>query len=172
MRETYGSRHQADPELALVTPYHFMDEQLTVSDRDWPGDLTNSTGSVWSSIHDMSLWGQFLLRNGVTASGERLISETNFEQMFEPHQLAATSDFYPTVELTLPHWRTYRLGWFQQDFQGRMINFHHWPRPGQRHGDQPAPGILPGHLSQPRQWRRINRNLRKQPAAPYGPRGF
>jgi len=72
----------------------------------------------------MGLWAQFLLRQGVTASGERLISEVGMKQMFEPQQLAAVEDFYPTTELTRPHWRSYGLGWFQQDFQGRMINYH------------------------------------------------
>jgi Domain of unknown function (DUF3471)/Beta-lactamase len=72
----------------------------------------------------MSLWAQFLLRGGVTAGGERLISEASFEDMFEPQQLAGTADFYPTAALTRPHWRSYGLGWFQQDFQGRKIDFH------------------------------------------------
>jgi hypothetical protein len=44
--------------------------------------------------------------------------------MFKPHQLASPEDFYPTVELTRPNWRSYGLGWFQQDFQGRKIEFH------------------------------------------------
>ena len=44
--------------------------------------------------------------------------------MFEPQQLATPEDFYPTVELTKPNWRSYGLGWFQQDFQGRKIDFH------------------------------------------------
>lgn len=124
MRATFGARGQAESELSTVTPYYYVDDQLLVADWDWPADLADAAGSVWSSIHDMSLWAQFLLRDGVTTDGERLISETNFGQMFEPHQLAKTSDFYPTIQLTQPNWRTYGLGWFQQDFQGRMINFH------------------------------------------------
>jgi hypothetical protein len=44
--------------------------------------------------------------------------------MFEPQQLAAVADFYPTTALTHPHWRSYGLGWFQQDFQGREIDYH------------------------------------------------
>ena len=72
----------------------------------------------------MSLWAQFLLRGATTADGQRLISEKSLAEMFEPHQLSNPEDFYPTVELTKPNWRTYGLGWFQQDFQGRMINFH------------------------------------------------
>jgi hypothetical protein len=64
------------------------------------------------------------LRDGVTASGDRLVSEDSMEQMFEPHQLVGTGYFYPTTALTKPNWRSYGLGWFQQDFQGRKIDYH------------------------------------------------
>jgi len=33
-------------------------------------------------------------------------------------------EFYPTAALTKPHWTTYGLGWFQHDYQGRMLDFH------------------------------------------------
>jgi len=124
MQETYAFRSQIDAGHSHVTPYYYHEKKLIAADWDSPADYADAAGSVWSSIHDMSLWAQFLLRDGVTASGERLISEAGMKQMFEPQQLAGPDDFYPTVELTKPHWRTYGLAWFQQDFQGRMIDFH------------------------------------------------
>jgi CubicO group peptidase (beta-lactamase class C family) len=124
MTETFGARGQMDGGLTHVTPYYFLDEQLTLAKWDFPADLAEAAGSVWSSIHDMGLWAQFLLRGGVTQEGERLISEAGFEEMFKPHQLASPDDFYPTIELTKPNWRSYGLAWFQQDFQGRKIDFH------------------------------------------------
>jgi hypothetical protein len=84
----------------------------------------NAAGSVWSSIHDMSLWAQFLLRGGMRDDGERLLSEASFREMFKPQSLIDRQDFYPTAQLTQPHWISYGLGWFQQDFQGRQIDFH------------------------------------------------
>ncbi len=124
MRETYGSRDQIPAVASHVYPYYYMGEELVLAEWDLAADLADAAGSVWTSAHDMGLWAQFLLRNGVTATGERLISEAGMAQMFEPMQLAAESDFYPTTELTKPHWRSYGLAWFQQDFQGRMINYH------------------------------------------------
>lgn len=124
MRETYGSRSQIPAVAIHVLPYHYAGDDLVQAGWDFPADLADAAGSVWTSVHDMGLWAQFLLRQGVTASGERLISEAGMKQMFEPQQLAAIEDFYPTTELTRPHWRSYGLGWFQQDFQGRMINYH------------------------------------------------
>lgn len=124
MGETFAYRSQFGADHSHATPYFYFEGKLVVADWDIPADYADAAGSVWSSIHDMSLWAQFLLRDGVTANGERLISEAGMKQMFEPQQLAAPDDFYPTVELTKPHWRTYGLAWFQQDFQGRMIDFH------------------------------------------------
>jgi CubicO group peptidase (beta-lactamase class C family) len=124
MRETFASRGSIDPGHARVTPYLYLDNKLSVADWDIDADVADAAGSVWSSIHDMSLWAQFLLRGGVTAEGKQLISTPSFEEMFTPQQLSSPADFYPTTALTKPHWRSYGLAWFQQDFQGRMINFH------------------------------------------------
>ena len=124
MLETYGERVQIGAGQSHVTPHMYYKDKLVVPDWDFPADFADAAGSAWSSIHDMSLWAQFLLRNGVTSDGERLVSESGMQQMFEPHQLSSADDFYPTVELTQPNWRSYGLGWFQQDFQGRKIDFH------------------------------------------------
>lgn len=124
MNETFGARGQIPNTLTHVMPYHFNGDQLVPADWDLPADLADAAGSAWSSIHDMSLWAQFLLRGGVTKEGTRLISDAGFTEMFKPQQLAEPQDFYPTVMLTQPNWRSYGLAWFQQDFQGRKIDFH------------------------------------------------
>ncbi len=124
MNETYGARGGIPEGRSHVLPYVFVNDELVQAEWDFPADFADAAGSVWSSVHDMSRWAQFLLRGGVTEDGKRLISEAAFEQMFEPHQLASDDDFYPTTALTTPNWRSYGLGWFQQDFQGRKIDFH------------------------------------------------
>jgi hypothetical protein len=124
MQETFGARGQISAGLNHVLPHAWVDDRLKVDDWDLPADATDAAGSVWSSISDMSLWAQFLLRGGVTAGGERLISEAGFAEMFKPQSLIDAKDFYPTARLTQPHWLSYGLGWFQQDFQGREIDFH------------------------------------------------
>jgi len=124
MRETWSTRGEIPRRKMHVLPHFFNDDEVVPSPWDLREDDRMASGSVWSTIYDMSLWAQFLLRGGVTADGERLVSKEQYQQMFEPTQLSTVSDFYPTVELTKPHWRTYALGWYQQDFQGRMIDFH------------------------------------------------
>jgi CubicO group peptidase (beta-lactamase class C family) len=124
MHDTVGSRARIPDGMAHVLPHSYLDERLEVTDWDLPADVADAAGSAWTSLHDMALWAQFLLRGGVTATGERLIFEERFADYFRPQHLIAADDFYPTAELTQPHWITYALGWFQQDFQGRQIDFH------------------------------------------------
>ncbi|MDH5630787.1 MAG: serine hydrolase, partial [Gammaproteobacteria bacterium] len=124
MNETYGARGVISGRKQHVYPHRYRDNKIV--DANWSLDKNNldAAGSAWSSIHDMGLWAQFLLNEGVTAKGKRLISEKSFKEMFEPQQLIDASSFYPTAKITKPNWRTYGLGWFQQDFQGRKIDFH------------------------------------------------
>ena len=124
MRETYGSLWQVPVTKTHVLPYRYIEEKLMQAEWDFEKNTTNAAGSVWSSVHDMSLWAQFLLRGAITADGQKLLTDDAVAAMFEPQQLATPDDFYPTVALTRPNWRTYGLAWFQQDFQGRKIDFH------------------------------------------------
>lgn len=88
-------------------------------------DPVAPAGSVWSSVADMAKWMQFLLDGGRAGgkNGRRLISEPSFNELFTP-QTIAPYDMYPTTRLTKPHWMTYGLGWFQQDYRGRAVDFH------------------------------------------------
>ncbi len=87
-------------------------------------DAVPAAGSIWSSVGDMSRWMRFLLADGVTPDGERLLSEATVEELFRPQAMVPASQFYPTAQLTRPHWTTYGLGWFQHDYQGRAVDFH------------------------------------------------
>ena len=88
-------------------------------------DAVAAAGSVWSSAADMSRWMQFLLDGGRTggADGKRLLAERTFAELFRP-QAIVPDTMYPTTRLVKPHWMTYGLGWFQQDYRGRAVDFH------------------------------------------------
>jgi CubicO group peptidase (beta-lactamase class C family) len=86
-------------------------------------DEVNSAGSVWSSIDDMSKWVLCMLDSSKYPGG-RLLKKNTWTEMFKPQTIVTDSEFYPTQQLTKPHWKTYGLGWFQQDYQGRKLNFH------------------------------------------------
>ena len=70
MNETFGARGQIAPGLAHVMPHNFTDGELSLAEWDLPADEPDAAGSVWSSIHDMGLWAQFLLRGGPLRQGE------------------------------------------------------------------------------------------------------
>ncbi len=124
MNETFGYRGEIPKGYSRVTPYYYLNGKLHKADWDLPDDFVDSSGSVWSNVHDLALWAQFMLRGGVTANGKRLLSKKSFKTIFTPQMLIARADFHPTAELTKPHWTSYGLGWFQEDFQGRQIDYH------------------------------------------------
>ena len=124
MHETYASRGRIDNDKAHVLPYLFVHGEVSQAEWNLDKDLADAAGSVWSSVSDMGRWVQFLLRGGVAEDGQRLISEKSLAELFKPQMLISKATFYPTTELTDPHWLSYGLGWFQQDFQGRKIDFH------------------------------------------------
>jgi CubicO group peptidase (beta-lactamase class C family) len=97
-----------------------------------------SAGSVWSSVADMSRWMIFLLDSG-RANGKQLIKPPTFAELLTPQQMVPPDEFYPTMALTHPHWMTYALGWFQHDYQGRMLDFH----TGSLNGNVAIIGLIP-----------------------------
>lgn len=86
-------------------------------------DSVAAAGSVWSSVNDMARWAMFMLDGGKLGDRQLLKPETHAELM-RPHVIVPQSQFYPTAQLTRPHWTTYGLGWFQHDYDGRAVTFH------------------------------------------------
>lgn len=87
-------------------------------------------GAIWSSVRDMAQWTKLLLAKGVVGGGEgasgaaRLLSEKVIAELFTPQTMVGPDAFYPTSRLTAPHWTTYGLGWFQEDYGGEKVDFH------------------------------------------------
>ncbi|MEO5814334.1 MAG: serine hydrolase [Gemmatimonadaceae bacterium] len=100
-------------------------------------DLVASAGSVWSSVSDMSKWMRFVLDSGRVGT-KRLISPTNFVELVAP-QMRAPMDQYPALELSKPHFFSYALGWFVQDYHGATV----WMHTGSIDGMSALIGLLP-----------------------------
>jgi len=105
----------------VASPHFVVGDQVRVIENA-SVDPVAPAGAVWSSISDMSKWMQFVLDGG-RANGRRLLSEKTAAELFTP-QTIAPFEMYPTTRLTKPHWMTYGLGWFQQDYHGRAVDFH------------------------------------------------
>lgn len=88
---------------------------------EFSADPIAPAGATWSTIEDMAKWVQFMLEVPTDTS---LIKAKNKMELTKPQVIITADQFYPTMSLTNPHWITYGLGWFQQDYRGSMLNFH------------------------------------------------
>lgn len=109
----------------VAAPHDRVEGALRVIENA-PVDAAGPAGSVWSSVNDMSRWIRLLLAEGRAdaGGGRQVLAVATVEELFRPQTVIPVEQFYPTARLTRPHWITYGLGWFQQDFQGRMVQYH------------------------------------------------
>ncbi|GAB3003303.1 serine hydrolase [Arenimonas maotaiensis] len=106
-----------------VSAAHFeIDGKLQVI-AESPVDAVPAAGAAWSSAADTAKWLTFMLGDGCMG-GTRLVSTANFRELLKPQAMVPAGEFYPTAKLTRPHWTSYGLGWFQQDYLGRFVAMH------------------------------------------------
>lgn len=103
-------------------PHYFYNNSIQQIKRT-SADNVGAAGSVWSCVEDMSKWALCMLDSSKYAGG-RLVKPETWLELFKPQVIVPASQFYPTASLTKPTWTTYGMGWFQQDYRGRKINFH------------------------------------------------
>ncbi|HET7620909.1 MAG TPA: serine hydrolase [Gemmatimonadaceae bacterium] len=101
-------------------------------------DPVAPAGSVWSSVHDMSIWMRFVLDSG-RVGDKRLVKPETFREMVAPEMRAPMNE-YPALQLSRPHFFSYAIGWFVQDYQGETV----WMHTGSIDGMSAIIGLLPG----------------------------
>ena len=100
-------------------------------------DAVASAGSVWSSVADMSKWMRFMLDSG-RVGDQRLLKPETFRELIAP-QIRAPIDEYPALELAKPHFFSYAMGWFVQDYHGKTV----WMHTGSIDGMSAIIGLIP-----------------------------
>jgi CubicO group peptidase (beta-lactamase class C family) len=105
----------------VASPHDIVND-TTVVIQNVSVDPVAAAGSIWSSVADMGKWARFMLDSG-RVNGQRLLKPQTFAELFKP-QAILRSAMYPTAQLVKPHWMTYGMGWFQQDYAGRAMQFH------------------------------------------------
>ena len=85
-------------------------------------DAVAAAGSVWSSVGDMAKWMRFVLDSG-RVGDRRLLSAASYREILSP-QVVAPQSMYATLSLVRPHFFTYGLGWFLQDYAGQAVAMH------------------------------------------------
>lgn len=106
----------------ISAAHYRIDSAITVIQHD-TADAIAPAGAVWSNIDDIALWVSCMLDSGKYAGG-RLVKPNTWNELLKPQTIVSESQFYPTQQLTRPNFTTYALGWFQQDYMGRKLNFH------------------------------------------------
>jgi CubicO group peptidase (beta-lactamase class C family) len=133
---TYAEMHRVAGANQSEPHFRIRDTIRVIADETV--DELPAAGSIWSSAADMAKWVRFMLDSG-RVNGRRLVSEEGYRELLKPQTMVTPDGFYPTASVTRPHWTTYGLGWFQQDFRGRFLSFH----TGSLDGRTAMVGIMP-----------------------------
>jgi len=121
MRDCVASSDRAAPRADLATPHVVLDGELeTTTTR--VTSLVSAAGGVTCSARSMANWMSFLLNEGVTEDGERLISEKQFGQLTRPVTLLAAPGYL--VEHAGVSLNAYALGWGVSTFYGLPMLSH------------------------------------------------
>jgi len=121
MKDTVPLLADTEGRPNVASPHYLIDGSVRVIENA-SVDPVAPAGSVWSSVHDMAKWMLFMLEE--EGNKESLLSASTREELFRPQFIVDRQEFYPTARLTQPHWITYSLGWFQHDYNSRVVDFH------------------------------------------------
>jgi CubicO group peptidase (beta-lactamase class C family) len=123
MHNTYAMRSLVPANANAAVPHWRFGADTIVAITPDDSKAIGPAGDVWSSVADMSKWMMFMIDSGIV-NGRRLLKPGTYSELFNPQVMVPPDEFYPTMALTRPHWTTYALGWFQHDYQGKMLDFH------------------------------------------------
>jgi len=124
MTRSFTTLAEAVTKENRARPHGRQNDTLRVSGNSL-ADGIGPAGSVWSSVADMSKWVRFLLDTG-KVNGRPLLTPQTWSELFRPGNILGpvTNNSAPQLRLSRPHFRSYALGWFQQDYMGRQVDFH------------------------------------------------
>lgn len=106
----------------VAAPHDRINDTVQVI-RNASVDAVAPAGSIWAGVADMARWMAFMADSG-RVDGRRLLGRGTWNELVKPQTLVPPSGFYPSAQLTRPHWVSYGLGWFQQDYAGKKLDFH------------------------------------------------
>jgi CubicO group peptidase (beta-lactamase class C family) len=106
---------------ATATPHMLVDGELATTTSRITATSAGA-GGINCSARSMARWLAFMLNEGVTPEGERLLSETNFAQLVGPVTLLPAPGYL--AEYAGAHLNAYALGWNVSTFYGEPILAH------------------------------------------------
>ena len=121
MRESFTSVRPLASHANVAQPHTEIEDVVTVVPYKNIDNIAPA-GSINSTVMDMAQWVRLQLGEGKFA-GKQLISAGNFKQLHTPHTVIRLDPpwnfFFPEA-----HLMAYGLGWFLNDYKGRLAVHH------------------------------------------------
>jgi CubicO group peptidase (beta-lactamase class C family) len=109
-------------ERANVTGAHYIEHGLVRETEPYLSPDPLGAAGVQSSVADMAKWLRMLLNKG-TFEGKTLVKAQTIAEVLKPQMLLASIG-YPAARQAKPNFYAYGLGWFLQDYKGRLLAMH------------------------------------------------
>ena len=105
-----------------VTGAHLIEQGVARASDLYVSPEPLGAAGIESSAADMAKWLRLLLGKG-TFEGKAIIRPETVAEALKPQMLLANIG-YPAARQADPHFYAYGLGWFLQDYKGRLLAMH------------------------------------------------
>lgn len=123
MNNTFATYKNASGYTDKITTHYMFEDSVVKTIPFYDSKTVDAAGGVWSCADDINKWVMFIL-DSTKINGTKLLKPETYAELFTPQSMVTKEEFYPTQKLTHPHWTTYGLGWFQEDYKGKAVQFH------------------------------------------------
>jgi CubicO group peptidase (beta-lactamase class C family) len=107
---------------ANVTGAHLIEHGIARATDLYVSPEPLGAAGIQSSAADMAKWLRMLLAKGAF-EGKAVVKSETVAEAFKPQMLLASIG-YPAARQANPHFYAYGLGWFLQDYKGRLLAMH------------------------------------------------
>lgn len=122
MNDCAATLGRAPESVPKATPHVSVDGELETTPTGLLGDTAAPAGGIVCSARSMARWMHFILDKGVSAGGERLISEAQFAALLSPVTITRTPGYLR--EHAGASLSAYALGWSVSTFHGQPLHSH------------------------------------------------
>lgn len=120
MTSSKASYNRVSNKSNIIDAHTMAEGKVIQIPHDW-SETANPAGGIISNVPDMLTWAEFLMNDAVTKSGERLLSEKQFHELW---QLQTPLTVYPNDSYN-SNFKGYGLGWFVADVKGGHKQVYH-----------------------------------------------